>query len=911
MKARRIVHAMSAIGFAIPCAASADDGAPLVETRMEKIEITGSSIKRIEGESALPVQVLRHEDIARTGATTVAELLSSIPSASGSGNANVASANSSGTGNVMAGASLRGLGYQRTLVLLNGRRVANNALTGDGVDLEMIPLSAIDRVEVLQDGASAIYGADAVGGVINFILAKNYEGMEATAYGSGTQHGGASEQRVTLTYGHGDLGTDRYNAFVTADLRKDSPLHAADRSFSSTAVLPAEYGSGRYQNLSNYPFPGNAFYTDGSGTTTQANIGDPNCTGKNLFVNPNGGCLFDYAPFGTILPKQEKLSLIGNFTYRLGADQELFIETAYSRNRYFLSTGAPTYADGSGAYPEGSFPGSVPFQVFADSPYYPTAFATSLGVNGQPINFVARLIELGSTDSININSQARLVAGLKGLVDGWDYSAAFNYNRAGSTEDYTSGQVDTAAFYNLTLSGLYNPFGPQSSAGLAALQATQWRGRARTASDTLLSVGGHASRDLVQLPAGPLQVALGMEVRREKLDQAYGDHYANGWLLDYGGATPPATPAPRTISALSAEIDVPMTHTLEGNLSLRTDHYSDFGTTTNPKASLRWQPSRAWILRAAYGTGFRAPNLVDVGTPLNILGASNSFSDPIRCPGGTPVPGANLAYDCNNYFFAHQYGPNHLQPEKSRQSSLGLVFEPDKRFSVGVNVFRIDLNDVIQPQGLPQSLAFDPATASQYAFMLVRGPVDPLAPNLPGPILYINSPPINAGKWKVHGSDIDASYRLAIADAGALTAKMNGTWFQKFDIQQFDGTFVENVGQKNPAGNGVVNRWQHYLSFGWNRASWDIALAQTYRSGYQDENNLLPDGSFPRVRSYTIYDLTVEYEGLRHFRVSGGVRNLLDRSPPFTNNYEATGFDPSYADPRGRMFWLSASYLLK
>ncbi len=912
MRSSVVVLTASLALFALAPAAPAQEVGPEVSPSVpEKVIVTGSGIKRIAGETALPMQIITRDDIQRTGMTTTTELLNAISAATSAGNTNPASAMYSG--NEMTGASLRGLGYQRTLILLNGRRVANNALDGGGVDLETIPLSAIERVEVLEDGASAIYGADAIGGVINFILKSNYQGVEVGLYSGETQRGGGDGQHIHLSAGAGDLASDRYNFFITAEASDDAALHANQRPYTDTTLLPPIYGPGRYSNLSTFPFPGNAYTSYGPGAMNFAiaNIGSPYCTAPHLYPSPGGegGCLYDYGFWGDVIPVEQKFSAVSRISYRLENDSELFIESSFSRNRYTLVT-SPTYAQGESSTAEGSFPGQVPFVILPTSPYYPRAFAEQYGVNGQPISFVSRLSELGPGVTVTANDQARIVLGADGSLDGWDYNSALNLNRADSSEYFMKGIVDTDAFYQLALSGAYNPFGPQSPAGLAALKSTQWSGQTRAAVSDIEALDLKLSRDLVQLPAGPLALAIGAEAREESLYQQYSSHYENGWLLDYGGAGAPADPPSRTVRSLSAEIDVPIMTRLDLDLSVRDDDYSSFGNTANPKASLKWQPIEQLLLRGSYGTGFRAPNLVDLGTPRSIM-AGYPFSDPVRCPNGIPVAGANPSYDCNDSFLNAKYGNPNLQPEKSRQGTLGFVYEPTKQLSVGVNYFHIDLTNVIQINGLPESLAFNPATASQYSYLLVRGPINPLFPNLPGEILYVNTPSINQGEWDLAGEDLDASYRWP-SSCGNFTVKINGTYFQTFNVSQIDGPMIGTVGQKNQQGDGVVNRWHHYLSLDWERGPWDTTLAQTFWSGYRDENSYASLGSplpgYPRVSSYALYDLTTQYKWSKQLTVSTGIRNLLDTSPPFTNNYEGDNFDPSYADLRGRMFWISATY---
>jgi len=919
MKLNRTALAVSSVIGVIGMAGSgwaADTPDPASATTAEtpqKVYITGSSVKHIQGETSLPVQVITRQDIDHTGATTTTELLNSISAASSSGNTNLAS-NTLGV-NMMSGASLRGLGYQRTLVLLNGRRVANNAMDGGGVDLETIPLSAVERVEVLEDGASAVYGADAVGGVINFILKKDFQGVEGSVYGTGTQHGGAAGSRASLTMGMGDLINDNYNLFVTLNAGHDNSLNYAKRPQFNTLLLPASYGPlnanglGRYTNLSTQSTPGNAYSQDGS---VAGNPSNPNCTAPNTYPNTDGTCLFDYGSYGQIIPSSNKYSLVSRMTFKADNETEYFIETSASRNSYLFGN-YPTSADGSNTSPEGTFPGFVPFSVLPGQPYYPNQWADANGLTGQPINFQSFLTELGPSVAQVINQQFRVVLGTTGTAFGWDYDTGLNLNHAYSASYFLSGVVDTQKFYNLTLSGLYNPFGPQSAAGLAALQATQFSGNLTRANSNVESWDLKLSRSLTKLPAGTLDFALGTELRRETLNQDYSPQWALGELMNYGGTGAAATPAPRTIKSLSVEANIPIMKGLEADISARDDHYSTFGNTVNPKVSFKWNPVETLMFRGSWGTGFRAPSMTDTATPPTYGYTSQAYSDPIRCPGGTAVSTTAIA-DCNNYFQELFYGNSNLQPEKSRQSTLGVMFEPSKNLTLGANYFHINIKNVIQLNGLPPQLAFDPATAAQYASMLVRFPADPADPGLPGSINYVNTPSLNEGGWDMRGADLSGEYTFPESDLGKFSIKSNGTYYQKFDITMAGfGTFGV-AGSDNPLGMGAFSRWHQYAALNWNKGGLDVTLDTTFWSGYQDYNPYsyygLTAAGTPRVASYTLFDLTGQYAVSKNLSVSGGIKNLLDRLPPYTNSY-VNGWNPGLADPRLRSFWVSGTYSFK
>jgi len=287
----------TALGYALGVGGALSLLPGLVVAQDIRVDVTGSNIRRVEGESGLPVQTITRQDIERTGVQTSGELLTRLSSNQSSGNFN--DAQGIGTNlNGFAGASLRGLGYQRTLVLLNGRRVANFATAGTGVDVNSIPLAAVERVEILRDGASAVYGTDAVAGVINFILRRDYRGAELFAYYGDSEQGGAETKRGSISGGYGDLSTQRFNVFGWFDYVDQKNLAANQRSFSRTASIP-EAGVDRTSGNS---FPANVITP--AGTRNPAN---PTCLPPFSFPTRASArqCRFDFAATIDIVPRRK------------------------------------------------------------------------------------------------------------------------------------------------------------------------------------------------------------------------------------------------------------------------------------------------------------------------------------------------------------------------------------------------------------------------------------------------------------------------------------------------------------------------------------------------------------------------------------------------------------------------------
>ena len=340
--------------------------------KIEKIEVTGSNIKRIEGESALPVTVISRDEIQKSGVQTAAELLSNI-SANTTGYAVAVGVGDSGTPGLSA-AGLRGLGSTNTLILLNGRRLSNyafNASGGGTVNLNQIPLAAVERVEVLKDGASAIYGTDAIGGVINFILRKDYTGAEITAYGTMTDQGGGNTRKYTGAIGFGDINKQRFNILATADYQKDTPLKASQRKqFAGTAIRP-DLG---FAQTSGNVFPANFVFGGQNLNVTAINGCIPEAgsfrvnaaTGAPAPLQTN--CRYDFTSVLDIFPPSERKSFFTRGAFQIANDHQIFAE-------YHLSQNEITFA--SSEVPVNDFIGTGAFLYPAGGPFYPTTVNAS------------------------------------------------------------------------------------------------------------------------------------------------------------------------------------------------------------------------------------------------------------------------------------------------------------------------------------------------------------------------------------------------------------------------------------------------------------------------------------------------------------------------------------------------------
>ncbi len=896
------------------------------QQELERVEVTGSSIKRIAAEGALPVQVLTREDIQRTGASTVEQLLQTVSAATSLNGLVAASVAGSTTGGISA-VSLRGLGSHRTLVLLNGRRLAPYGMgfIGDSVsvDVNSIPLAAVERVEILKDGASAVYGSDAIAGVVNFILRSDHTGGEITAEHGDTTRGGGSIQRISGAYGIGRMDKDGFNVMLVASYQKEKPLFGRDRGFARSGINEGALNDVTSGNT----FPANIAAVDGSFGPVNPSA-PTGCRLPYSQIDPVFGpdqCRFDPSPLMTLVPDSERASVFGSARVAVSDHVEAFVEASFNRNRQRTLIQPVAISDQFPLSPNHPLFAVAPYNGFSTiiltsaSPHYPTAYVQGITGGATPDVFVRwRAAAMGERDTTEFSESPRLALGLRGVAGGWDFDTAYVFSSSRVRETANAGYPSLGQILPLLNSGNVNFFGANTPEVDAAIRATGFVGDALKVRSTLQSIAARASRELVDMPAGPLALALGAEFRNESY--LFDPHPAIriGDIAGYGGNFL-VTDKDRNVAAVFAEVNVPVLTGLEATAAVRHDRYEGAGNATTPKLGFRWLPAHSVLVRGSAGKGFRAPSLQDLYLPNTTGLTPSGLSDPRRCipplPPGTP--GAGGPNDCQTQFPITVGGNSSLKPEKSENLTLGLVLEPTDSVSVALDAFKITLKDTIE-NGIDAAVIL--RDLAKYGSLVTRGPADPAFPDLPGPIVNIDQTNGNFGKTKLSGVDLDVRWRIPAGDVGRFTVGLAGTYFIKYDTENPDGTFTGQVGHANPSNGGVVPRWKHYLSVNWARGDWNFATAQSYQRGYRDLPGTLENPSAPgfqprRVGSYLTYDVQGSYTGIKNLALTLGVRNLFDRDPPYTNAGGQTsfqvGYEPLYADPRGRFIYGRISYAFR
>lgn len=871
----------SAVGFALP--AIAQD--------VQRVEITGSSIKRIDAESSLPVTIIRAEDLAKAGVTTAEQAIGRIAASQSTLGV------SQGIGGTTGGqseASLRGLGGNKTLILLNGRRIANHAYDSGSADLNAIPFAAIDRIEVLRDGASSIYGTDAIGGVINFVLKRGYSGVDVSVEAQIPTETGGRTTRASVSGGFGSLTQQGFNIFGTLDVRRQTVAEGKDRGFSKSGVLRNADGTVRQFRTSGSSFPGDL---DGFEPSLAAGCAPP----SSIPNVANTSCRYDFVREIDITPKNEQATFLGRASLAVGSMGTVSLEYLRAQNDTENKV-APT-------------PTSM--TIPASSPFYPAGRPSrDIFGDGSVIGGVVnwRTVPAGKRTNQSEAIGERLLLEFVGSSGSLDYQVGVWNSKSTVKDTFTNGYINADLVQAGISAGLINPFGAQSAAGVAALEAAKIKALVLKAKGDVSTIDARVSTELGKLAGGPIGASLGVEFRREKF--VYDIQDIARQAASSGLELAADTTGSRNVSALFGEVVFPILKSLEASFAVRTDRYSDSGNTVNPKLSMKWQPVKEVVLRGSITSGFRAPTLYDLYQPQQVTFTSDAYDDPTLCPGGTAVPGASAGVVCNQQVQQRFGGPagyglpvGSVTPEKSRSFSFGIVVAPVSGLTLGADLWNIEVKNSIG--ALPeQSIFEDPA---KFSGRIVRCSAVPAARrgdfdtclNFPlfNPIAYIDTPTENLGNTKTAGIDLTFEFKAPKSGFGQFTVGLEGTYVTKYDYQrEKGGVFIQNVGRYSDS--APIFRWQHVATVGWDLGAINTTLSQRFKSGYLDQG---PSNS---VAAYSLYDLSVTWTGIKGLTLSAGVKNLLDADPPYSNQQTTfqSNYDPRFTDPLGRQYTVRAAY---
>jgi len=897
----------SAMGQQAPASSTSE------ETELQEIVVTGSMINRPNAETAEAITILKSDVLKAEGIENVEQALNTLTSNNSSLNIASAVGTFSGGGSY---ADLRGLGRTRTLVLLDGERLAPNAFDGRGVDLSGIPFSAIDSIQVLREGASSLYGTDAIGGVINFITKKNYQGAQFQANFDRPQEAHGSSGEADFTFGHGDLASDGYNILITAGYTRQDELQATQRGFSAYGFNPAGGVS-----ATNFPGSWPGIVHDANGNLFQS--GYPACAGNPQLTEFFGDCSYRYSAATDLIPESHEFSGMASLTKSLPGDNQVQLQYFWTQSELNGYSGPMFYE----------------FPLNPSSPYFPKASQLTCDPQGQPCaGVVPNLTPTAKTPIVaswtdpnnnrytgNLNVEQRILLTFSGKNGGWDYAVDFDYSKNTNDDRNTGGYPNEAVLApGGVLSNLINPFGPQSAAGQALINSSYINGVYEAGEYTWWSVDGHASHPLGDaFNAGtPATVALGVTVNGERFTNATTPY--NNLVSAATGLTAFSVEGTRQVQAAFVELDVPFTKGLDLDISDRQDRYSDFGTTNNGKLQVRFQPIDILTFRGTASTGFRAPSLYQLyqgpslaASSSGTMGQGNPFCVPPYSNAEWPLQ------TCSSQGIGLYGGNPHLTPETSQNFDFGVIVSPVQDLGVTLDYYRILLKNTIG--AVPANAIYGNPTL--FSSFITTATTGAYAGTLPGSIAeatachpytaptcgYINLQFTNTGRITTDGFDLSIQY-LQHTSIGTFHEDLEGTAVTQFLEQQYNGGPELNlVGNLQIIEINPAFRWEHNARVDWTSPGtmWGAGLSDRFWSRYRDE---FPDGSgnLRTVGSYSLVDGYVTVKPIEKLTVLFGIKNLLNKWPPFTNapqNNFAAGYNALIADPLLRNFYVNLKYV--
>lgn len=889
------------------------------EDVLEEVVITGSSIKRAQAEGTLPVQVFGQEEIKRSGTTSVMDFVQQIPAMQGF---EPISDSVGGTGGGISTASLHDVGSQYTLVLLNGHRVAS-ADSGTTIDLNTIPLAAVERVEVLTDGASALYGADAIAGVVNFILKRGESPLTVDLRRSHPEHGGGDSFNVSLTKGFGDMGSTGYETFFALSYDKQQRLKATDRKFASSGIITGRQGDILYDffNGSSRSVPPNVDLFDFDAPPEDMLMDsfspyyEANGTCPTAHVVVGAQCFFDYTTTVEIAPEIERKSAYGTARVRLG-------DSSWVAFADFAMVKADTIT-GIAPYPaEFAMSTTHPYFSRYVLPYITPAEAAAVDT----VNVKYRLYDMGDRETDYSTDTMHVVAGLEGEAAGWNLSGAATWSTQKQKQIYTKGWPLASSFENGLQNQLFDPFpysvGEMPDAQIDALRATQYIGVYDTNIMDMMGLEANAQRELFSLPGGAFIASVGGDYRDSSYKKTLTDVAANGSILF---DTPQAPfDLSRSNWGLYGEVLAPLLPSLELTAAVRYDsidgvkdglNHLTVGNTqsqTTYKFGAKWSLTDSLALRASYGTGFRVASMREIAQPIVDFGVTG---DTYNCPFSSaydPLGYIAAGYVCASglQYEVKQGGNAALKPETSTQWNAGFVWSPTRDFSMGASYWSVEIKNGVD--SVSESLIFNnPATYLDLfttKFVASSG------------LTYVAQldSPINIGRKKYRGIDWDFKAGANIGNS-KLSGMLAGTYMMdsSYTVPGTSDQWTSSLAQY-----GVDNKvsFRHIVTLGLALQTGPVenSVQVRYRSGYKDvqftadDFTLFNPSGDPidgrlNVSSYSLINWRTVWSVNDVVDLTLGIDNLMDKKPPLTLRTEGShqlGYDPRYTDAYLRTFTL-------
>ncbi|WP_229418053.1 TonB-dependent receptor [Massilia sp. Root351] len=918
------------------------------EAAPQRVVVTGSLISRADKETASPIQVLSADDLIKTGSTSIAEVLSNLTS---NGQGALGTGFSGAFANGAAGVSLRGLSVGLTLVLIDGHRMAPYPLSDDAqrqfVDVSSIPFDAVERIEVLKDGASSVYGSDAVSGVVNIILKKTFNGTNIKLDAGNSQHGGGKNYKVALTTGFGNLDTDGYNAFISGEFRHADPIMLSQRDnqiwangdWTSRGGMDLRRGVPNAQNAGLVAASSPFFYkpntvpnpvTGKVGALDEANFQflDPNC---NFLKYRAGGC-YVRDTVSYLQPESQNVNVLAGFTKQLSEDWTLALKASMFKrnsvnNRGVPATFSPTSFAGNTALVPGQNPAIV--NVFGVTTFPASHPLNKTGGTARLYGYIPGLDPASTQD--NTATSTRFAADLKGTFKGWDIAASVGASQVKTEIDY-SGYVNRIELYK-ALNNLANPFNPLGGNSTGVMELIQPH-FSNEATNKLSYFDLTGSRELAQLPGGPLVLATGVSWKKKKLNAP------SPSLLQQGVVGNGAAYAfgDETNTAAFAELVALPVRNVEVSASARYDHFDTYGNSFTPGAKVKWKASPMATVRGTFAKGFRAPNAAENGTASSFF-SFHAINDPILCKDGNPKTPGNVPSACNFAPAFVQVTTKDLAPEKSKSYTLGLVLDPIKNVSATFDYYNIEAkNQITTASGLP---GFVPTYVRNAVFPVeitnASGGTSQGIPSV-GTIAYAASGYVNAGSTTTSGVEMNLNVRHNLGEIGIVKAGLNVNHMISYTIES-NGVEYELAGTHGPSavsGNTGNPKNRAQLTLGWEKGPTTVTTTFNWVGSYSalDPSVEVTDcadaaavsgrayffgtstpANYCKIPSFLTTDLTLQYRMSKNLTLRASITNLFDKAPPidvatYGNSGNLTSYNASLhqAGAVGRFFSIGANY---
>ncbi len=712
---------------------------------VERVEVIGTRIRRLNVEGPSAVKTMKKEQMEAAGNTTVSDALRDTSSAS----FGVTREQSGGSAAATSNIGLRGLGATRTLILLNGQRLPKDPST-EAVDLNLIPQAAIERVEILKDGASALYGSDALGGVINIVTKKNFIGNEFSIQETMPTRPGASNLNASLVTG---VASDRSDLLLAFNFNRKEKLYGKDRDITKEGLSP----------IGTVPV---YMDTNGNFAISPTDTCPPDLVRDNPY-GPGQACYFRYNEIATTRPTVNQLSLLSDYTYRTDSSIKF-----YNRNIFVNKDIDWLYAP-------------APIDV-------ETSSGTASVANAREILY--RDLAAGNRDNQDTERNFSTVFGVKGNVtDVWEFNFSMGMSQISRTNFGANGYLDKEALDRIINSGAYDPLKAPGSRG--DISPAKYETVQKSISD-LFTTDLVFSGEVGEMENGAISTAVGISAWNEKLTQRTDTKSSRGVIIGGAGSNDSGT---RDVQSTYAEFSIPATSALEINLAARVDKYSDFGTTANPKLAAKYKVGESTLLRASVGTGFKAPTLTQ------LYGANSDgflmFIDRYAC---AKAGGTGSACKTNQYR-VQGGGNKNLKEEKAITGGLGVVYETSADFSVSTDLWYTKIDNVV-------GIDFEALTEAElkgvnpadYGVTTNRNATTGrLQQNSP-----INAPNLNLQQEEIAGVDINVSAKVADSFLGHTWSVEEDLGYLAFyNKEGFPG-----AGKRNVLGEWGYPNWRNTVS---------------------------------------------------------------------------------------------------